>query len=104
MELRNGDRTETMTSISPADGEILTSNNFFKPLTEHHKPVFSASNETEIAFTGIGSILDHENQFVFPILRAKKNTYSRTQYTEDPDNPAKVSDAQGEQLVVVAGY
>ena len=37
-------------------------------------------------------------------MRAKKNTYSRTQYTEDPDNPAKVSDAQGEQLVVVAGY
>jgi hypothetical protein len=71
MELRNSNRGESMTASSPSFGEVLKSNNLFKPLTGMNTPVFTFSNETEIAFTGIGAILDRENQYVFPILSAK---------------------------------
>jgi hypothetical protein len=60
MELRDSDRKETITS-TPTTGEILKTNNIFTPLTEMKTPIFSFSNETEIAFSGIGSILDREN-------------------------------------------
>lgn len=103
-ELRNSNREETLTSSNPGKGEILKSNNVFKPLTELHTPIFSSSNDTEIAFTGIGSILDRENQFVFPILRAKPNSYSATHFSGPDAEPNQVSDYQGEQLTVVAGY
>ena len=93
------------TSASPGNGEVLMSNNFFKPLVSTSTPVFSATNETQIAFSGIGSILDRENQFVFPILKAKSNTYSATHYeTTTETGEQKFSDVQGEQLTVVAGY
>lgn len=104
MELRNSNRGETVTSTSPSHGEILKSNNLFKPLTEMHTPVFTFSNQTQIAFTGIGAILDRENQYVFPILSANLNSYSATHYEVTAENPARISDAQGERLVVVAGY
>lgn len=61
MELRNSFREETVTSGSASNGEILKSNNFFAPLTEIHTPVFSHSNETFIAFTGIGALIDRDN-------------------------------------------
>jgi hypothetical protein len=93
MELRNSNRGETVTSSSPSVGEVLKTNNIFKPLTEMHTPIFTFTNETEIAFTGIGAILDRENQFVFPILSAKINTYSATHYEPNDENPSKVSDA-----------
>jgi hypothetical protein len=48
--------------------------------------------------------LDDSNQFVFPLLRAEKTTYSATQYEPTDDNPSRVSDVSGEQLVLVAGY
>ena len=80
MELRNSYREESTTSASLGNGEILKTNNFFAPLIDIVTPIFSHSNETFIAFTGIGALIDRENQYVFPILKAGKNVYSATQY------------------------
>ena len=80
-----------MTSTSPSYGEVLESNNFFQPLTCLATPIFSHSNETFIAFTGIGASIDLDNQYVFPILKANVNTYSAT-HLDSSDEPQKVSD------------
>jgi hypothetical protein len=63
MELRNSSRGEVEASASPYNGQILKSKNLFKPLTDLNTPIFHLNKESnnEIAFTGIGSIIDKEN-------------------------------------------
>ena len=38
------------------------------------------------------------------MLRAESTTYSATHYTPNDENPALVSERQGEELVIVSGY
>ena len=54
-------------------------------------------------FDGVGTYLDPENQFVFPILRAESTTVSVGQPKEEGD-PVRISNTSGEQLTLVAGY
>ena len=77
----------------------------FKPLTENQTPVFSPFDDLNemISYQGIGSILDQNNKYVFPILRAESTTMSTTDL-EPSDEVEPISSVSGEQLSLVAGY
>ena len=84
---------------------MFGSRNMFKPLTENQTPVFSPLDDLKemIAYQGIGSILDQNNKYVFPILRAESTTMSTTDL-EPSDEVEQISSVSGEQLSLVAGY
>ena len=76
----------------------VTSKNLFEPLVNLDTPVFD-SFETDgdgLLYSGIGAILDPENQFVFPILRAESTTVSVTDLDISDEIPSKVSAVSGE--------
>jgi Oligosaccharyltransferase 48 kDa subunit beta len=73
------------------------SKNFFEPFTSTSKGIFSES-EKPIAFSGVGQIIDSNNQYVFPILRAEHTTFS---FNEDKNDVARVS---GDAITLVSGY
>jgi oligosaccharyltransferase complex subunit beta len=75
------------------------SKNFFEPFTTTSKGIFS-KNEKSIAFSGIGQVLDPNNQYVFPILRAEQTTFSYNQ----EKNSGEYSKISGEALTLVSGY
>jgi hypothetical protein len=75
------------------------SKNFFEPFTTTSKGIFSKS-EKSIAFSGIGQVLDPNNQYVFPILRAEQTTFSYNQ----EKNSGDYSKNSGEALTLVSGY
>lgn len=76
---------------------MIHSKNFFEPFKTTSKGLFSQSDKP-IAYSGIGAVLDTQNQFVFPILRAEPSTFS---FNGDKSDVSKVS---GEALTLVAGY
>ena len=80
----------------------MSSANLFHPLSSNQNPVFTPLSENKVAFQGIGSVLDQNNRYVFPILRADQTTMSVTSLV-DPDSPA-FSSVSGEQLTLVAGF
>jgi len=55
--------------------DVVMSKNIFRELTDLETPVFTLNEP--VAFKGIGSSLDPENKYVFPILRAEASTTSR---------------------------
>ena len=69
-------------------------------------PVFDKieSSNDGVLYSGIGSLLDPDNQFVFPILRAEKTTVSVTSLDTSDETPYKISQVSGEQLTLVAGF
>jgi hypothetical protein len=75
------------------------SNNFFEPFTTTSKGIFSKS-ERSIAFSGVGQLLDANNQYLFPILRAEPTTFSYNQ----EKNSGEYSKNSGEALTLVSGY
>lgn len=74
-------------------------------MTENQNPVFSPLCEKSgsIAYKGIGSVLDQNNRYVFPILRGESTTMSVTDL-EPSDEVPSISSVSGEQLTLVAGY
>jgi oligosaccharyltransferase complex subunit beta len=78
---------------------VVYSRNLFEPFTTTSKGIFSKS-ELSIAFSGIGQVLDPNNQFVFPILRAEPTTFS---FNEEK-NSGDISKTSGEALTLVSGY
>ena len=103
-ELRDKDQQQ---SLGTPD-ELIFSHNFFEPLRDHSKTLFSSahSKAEAIAFSGIGHVIDSNNQvtilfdlkFVFPILKAEDTTYS---YSVEN---TEVSSEVGQALVLVSGY
>ena len=85
----------------------VTSKNIFQPLTNLEVPVFDRfennNSSAGVVFDGVGTYLDPENQFVFPILRAESTTVSVGEGKEEGD-PVRISNTSGEQLTLVAGY
>jgi hypothetical protein len=61
----------------------ITTSNFFSPLTNLNTPVFS---KQEIAYSGIGHVLDPENKFVFPILKGSDSAVSAENTLSDTDS------------------
>ena len=94
-----------MASESPQTSDVIGSRNLFKTLTENQNPVFSPLSEKSgnIAYKGIGSVLDQSNRYVFPILRGESTTMSMTDI-EPTDEVSTISNVSGEQLTLVAGY
>ena len=91
---------------SQVDNTEICSKNIFQPLTELNTPIFNRFDNSSAGVTfsdGIGAVLDPDNQFVFPILRAESSTVSllpkNSQRTEN-----KLSSESGEELTLVAGY
>ncbi len=78
---------------------VVYSNNFFEPFTTTSKGIFSKS-ERSIAFSGVGQVLDANNQYLFPILRAEPTTFSYNQ----EKNSGEYSKNSGEALTLVSGY
>lgn len=77
-----------------AGGSYITTSNFFSPLTTLHTPVFS---KQEIAYSGIGHVLDPENKFVFPILRGSDSTVSA-------ESSNVLSETDNNKLSLVSGF
>ena len=85
---------------------LINSRNLFDPLVNLETPIFDSFPEESdgILFSGIGSIIDPDNQFVFPILRAETTTISKTELEISDDIPSKISSVSGEQLALVTGF
>ena len=80
------------------DGENLVySRNLFEPFTTASKGIFTQP-KSGIAYSGVGQVIDTNNQFVFPILKAEPTTYS---YNAERN---EVSKASGDALTLVSGY
>ena len=77
---------------------MIYSRNLFEPFTSTSKGIFSQS-EKPVAFTGgVAQIIDPENQYVFPILKAEQTTFS---LHSDKNEVAKSS---GDAITLVSGY
>ncbi len=83
-----------MRIIDDAGSPYIRTSNFFGPLTSLHHPVFS---KQEIAYSGIGHVLDPENKFVFPILRGSDSAISA-------ENTGDLSDSDNNRLSLVSGF
>jgi oligosaccharyltransferase complex subunit beta len=77
----------------------IYSRNLFEPFTTTSKGIFSKS-ERSIAFSGVGQVLDQNNQYLFPILRAEPTTFS----FNPEKNSGDISKISGEALTLVSGY
>jgi len=55
--------------------DVVMSSNIFKELTDLQTPVFTLDHP--VAFKGIGSVIDTNNKYAFPILRAETSTTSK---------------------------
>ena len=67
-------------TIEDRHTSFVASKNLFEHLTNLDTPIFDRfPDESDgLLFSGIGSLLDPNNQFVFPILRAEASTVSVT--------------------------
>ena len=74
-------------SDSPQLTNIVQSKNMFKPLTANQTPVFQPLKYKSVAFKGIGSVLDQNNRYVFPILRAEQTTISANSIKTNEETP-----------------
>jgi hypothetical protein len=83
-----------MRIIDDAGSPYIRTSNFFSPLTSLHTPIFS---KQEIAYSGIGHVLDPENKFVFPILRGSDSAISA-------ENTGELSDTDNNRLSLVSGF
>lgn len=79
----------------------ITSENFFKPLLDLHKPVF---HQGKIGFNGIGHVLDEKNPNVFPILRAEQSMASFKIKNTEEEPKKDEHEITGEKLTLVSGY
>ena len=86
-------------SDSGANLNTIYSRNLFEPFTTTSKGIFSKS-ERSIAFSGVGQVLDQNNQYLFPILRAEPTTFS----FNPEKNSGDISKISGEALTLVSGY
>ena len=62
----------------------------FEPLTRLDQPVFDRFSEEGdgLLYSGIGSLLDPNNKFVFPIIRAESSTVSITNLEKSEEVPS----------------
>ena len=74
-------------SDSPQLTNIVESKNMFKPLTTNQTPVFQPLTNNSVVFKGIGSVLDQNNRYVFPILRAEQTTMSAYSIMTSEESP-----------------
>ena len=76
----------------------IASKNLFEPLVNLDTPIFNgfSADSDGLLYSGIGSILDPENQFVFPILRAESTTVSVTDVEVSEEIPSQISAVSGE--------
>lgn len=89
--IKSLDQGSSVRDNTQADPSVVSSKNIFAPLTDLSLPVFDSSSQG-IKFSGVGSYLDPENQFVFPILRAEPTTISSV----SSGDQKKVSELSGE--------
>lgn len=80
----------TAFEIGDKTTNYIASKNLFEPLVNLDKPVFDKfpGESNGLLYSGIGSIIDPENQFVFPILRAESTTISTTDLPVSDDIPS----------------
>lgn len=97
------DHENERSKLYSQDGEIVFSKHVFEGLFDiredgkHAYDVFSEL-KAEVAFRGIGHVVDPKNDFVFPILRAASTSFStRPDYSE-------ISRVSGGHLNLVSGY
>ena len=92
--------------ISSENQSFITSKNLFEPLVNLDTPIFDKfpGDSDGLLFSGVGSLIDPDNQFVFPILRAEASTVSVTDLNISEDIPSKVSAVSGEQLALISGF
>ena len=90
--------------INPS--HYVASKNLFPPLSDDlNRPIFDKlTGDDGLIFSGIGAVLDPDNKFVFPIVRAESTTVSRTDLQTDENIESQISAVSGEQLALVAGY
>jgi oligosaccharyltransferase complex subunit beta len=77
------------------EGEVVFSSHLFEGIKD--TPIFTKP-EAEIAFRGVGHLVDSTNDFVFPILRAADSTFStKSDYSD-------ISSVSGNKLSLVSAY
>lgn len=79
----------------------VSSDKIFNPLLDMPTPIFSPGN---VYYNGIGSLLDTENPYVFPILRASDSFYSKNTKPDSEKEERDEDSNMGQELTLVSGY
>mmetsp|Transcript_118683 Transcript_118683/g.165371 ORF Transcript_118683/g.165371 Transcript_118683/m.165371 type:complete len:193 (+) Transcript_118683:160-738(+) len=88
-------------AVNHDNDHIISTKNIFEPLQKENPHLFGSFDNTDsgVFFQGIGGLIDPNNKFVFPILRAEPTSFSMSR-----KDTSDISNLSGEQITLVAGY